>query len=145
MDIKKFSEPLYRPQTALQLWVRVALWCAVIFAFSAAPNYSGRQANFETLHGILDFLARKAAHLLEFALLMRFAYPAVEKSWVRIPRFHFWLAFGFCILYSISDEWHQTHVFGRTGTVFDIFVDAVGSVLGFVSLGRSIKDDKCAA
>lgn len=35
-----------------------------------------------------------------------------------------------CFLYSISDEFHQLFINGRSGQVFDVFIDTCGSFTG---------------
>ncbi|HHB76948.1 MAG TPA: VanZ family protein [Desulfobulbus sp.] len=35
----------------------------------------------------------------------------------------------FCLLYGVSDEWHQSFVPGRTPSIFDIAADIVGAVV----------------
>ncbi|OGR96173.1 MAG: hypothetical protein A2902_00585 [Elusimicrobia bacterium RIFCSPLOWO2_01_FULL_64_13] len=42
----------------------------------------------------------------------------------------FLAGFLFTVLYAASDEWHQTFVFGRSGSSADVFVDCVGSLAG---------------
>ena len=113
------------------LWTRVFLWCAVIYCFSSVPNYKGKVVNFETLGGILEFAFRKSCHLGEYFLLMVFTSGAVQNSGKGDCRWHFLLSFFLVLLYSISDEWHQTFVFGRTGSVMDVFIDSLGSVAGY--------------
>ena len=40
------------------------------------------------------------------------------------------LAFLICVLFAISDEFHQTFVNGRTGRILDVFIDSLGSIVG---------------
>ena len=118
-----------RPSAAY-LWFRVFFWCAVIFYFSSKPNYEGRTLTFETLHGILEFAFRKTSHLAEYFILAVFTLRAVEETRKGSFRARFFLTFCFALLYSVSDEWHQTFVFGRTGTVVDVFIDSLGILAG---------------
>ena len=116
------------------LWFRVVLWCTIIFCLSAIPNYRGMDPNFETLWGILEFSARKSAHLCEYAVLFIFIYRAMEKTWENRSQGQFLFSFCISILYALSDEIHQTFVFGRNGSSMDIFIDAVGSLIGYFFL-----------
>jgi hypothetical protein len=116
------------------VWGYVAVWCAVIFALSAIPNYSGTMPDLQSLHGIFRFISRKTAHLSEYAVLMVLTIRAIRESWGKEGRWHFLSAFLFCVLYAAGDEWHQTFVFGRSGTVMDLVVDAVGACAGFIAL-----------
>lgn len=121
------------------LWVRVLLFCATIFLFSSIPNYKGVETDLETWFGILRFISRKLAHLFEYALLLVFVFRATEKSWKEWFRWHFLISFIFVTIFSVSDEWHQRFVFGRDGNPFDIFIDAVGSLVGIF---YCLKDEK---
>ena len=40
------------------------------------------------------------------------------------------LAFLICVLFAISDEFHQTFVNGRTGRLLDVLIDSLGSLVG---------------
>lgn len=131
MDMDLLSFLKERDQKLWYLWARVALWCGVIFLCSALPNYKGKEPNFETLLGIVDFLSRKLAHLLEYAVLMIWTSKAVKKTWTPLERWGFWISLCFVFPFALSDEWHQTFVFGRTGSPMDIFFDIVGAVTGY--------------
>ena len=47
--------------------------------------------------------------------------------------------FIFTILYGCFDEFHQTFVPGRYGGLSDIYLDAVGAVLGIILAMKIIK------
>lgn len=38
-----------------------------------------------------------------------------------------------CILYSVSDEFHQLFIDGRSGEIRDIIIDTIGSLTGIIS------------
>ncbi len=38
------------------------------------------------------------------------------------------LAILFAILYALTDEWHQTYVLGRFGSLWDVGIDGIGSM-----------------
>ena len=107
------------------------LWCALIFVLSSIPNHKGKTVDFETSYGILEFLARKFAHFAEYAVLMVLTYRAIQGESDKPVPGRLILTFLFVLLYSASDEWHQTYVFGRNGTPFDIFVDSVSALMGY--------------
>lgn len=126
-----------RPSLFLN-WLQVALWCGVIFWFSSRPDYDpGKE--LDTAAGILNFVTRKMAHLGEYAILMFLARRAIGYTVPKAHRWHFLTAYLFVLLYSISDEWHQTFVFGRTGTVRDVFIDSLGAMIGFYYYHRNEK------
>ncbi|MBR2552483.1 MAG: VanZ family protein [Erysipelotrichaceae bacterium] len=118
--------------------ILLALWCAVIFSFSA----QGGQQSQELSDGFLLFLPlfarfplagvliRKFAHALEYFVLAFFAFrffEIFEKG--DIP------AFVFCFLYACSDELHQLFVGGRSAQFRDVLID-MGGVLLFWLIRR---------
>ena len=111
-------------------WSAVLFWCGVIFFFSSLPDYENRPVDFETLVGLARFFFRKSCHLGEYAILMVLTLRAVRQTWENFFRWHFLLSFIFVLLYSISDECHQTFIFGRVGSVRDVLIDSIGAFLG---------------
>lgn len=110
-------------------WVRVALWCGVIFLASGRPDLGGR-LDLQSAKGIAEFVFRKIAHLSEYAVLMILFLAAAERTW-RFRKGLLLAGFLFVTLYAATDEWHQSFVPGRNGTVMDVFVDSVGGLAGF--------------
>ena len=127
-------------------WKAAAVvWALVIFCLSTGPFGPGFTApllagalslvrltvsppHFEVLH----LCVRKAAHLAEYAI---FAYLLGESS--EEPPFP-WrqrrLLVGFLILlaYSLTDEYHQTFMPGRTASLTDCGIDSVGGAVGML-------------
>jgi VanZ family protein len=85
---------------------------AVIFALSAQPDLG-------TGLGTFDLVARKLAHMAEYALLWLLWVRALGASTL-VP------ATLITLCYAVSDEWHQTMVAGRVGSPLDVLVDAAG-------------------
>ena len=78
---------------------------------------------------------RKYAHLFEYFLLGLSSFLFVyELFWVRRARLGKAMAVSFLwsVLYSCSDEWHQTFVPGRSGQLLDVCLDSIGIVCGIV-------------
>lgn len=75
-----------------------------------------------------DFILRKFAHIFEYFVLTLLIFPAVFKS-KQNKKTALFLAVVFSILYAISDEYHQTFVFGRSGNVTDVIIDLFGILL----------------
>src|SRR6185503_1615528 len=101
---------------ALRLWAPVALWAAVIFAFSSVPDLG-------TGLGTWDLVLRKIAHACEFALLGALLLRALRDERA---------AFAGGVLYAISDEVHQLFVRGRVGSPIDVAIDSVGVAVGIL-------------
>lgn len=77
---------------------------------------------------------RKIAHIFEFFCLgvtgtLLFSELCERKR----NALSFGLLLGF--LYACSDEWHQTFVPGRSGSLSDVCIDSIGVLLGAVSVG----------
>ena len=131
--MKAASKPtknISRLNSPFILWLQVFVWCGVIFYFSSIPNYSGRAADFETALGILKFLGRKFCHLSEYAILMVLTRRAIEGSFEKPKKRRFLFSFLLVLFYSVTDEWHQSFVFGRNGTPLDVFIDSLGALAG---------------
>lgn len=125
------------------------LWMAVIFMFSAQTgDESGRQSGFlaeiverlipfELSEGgmeTLTFIIRKAAHFTEYAVLGAlyfetaycFRYEGKKKSCYKTVL----LTTVLCMLYAMSDEFHQSFTDGRSPAVRDVIIDTCGGFAG---------------
>ena len=79
------------------------------------------------------FLVRKAAHFTEYAILAIFAARAFVTSsheWLR--RAWVFATILLIVLYSLSDEYHQSFVASRTGSVYDSLIDIAGGLTALV-------------
>ena len=101
---------------ALNVWLPVLAWAAVIFAFSSIPSLSSGL-------GVWDTVLRKGAHITEYAVLGALLYRALERETAA-------LAAG--IAYAATDELHQHFVRGRHASPVDVAIDAVGLALGML-------------
>lgn len=77
---------------------------------------------------------RKYAHMAEYAMLaapsaLFFRELLLER---RLPLRAAGCSLIFCFLYACSDEYHQTFVPGRAGTMIDVGVDMAGVAFGLV-------------
>ena len=108
---------MFRLPRALNLWLPVVVWAAVIFALSSIPSLSSGLGSW-------DLVLRKLAHAAEYALLAALLLRALARPW---------LAFLFALAYAVSDEFHQHFVRGRTGTPRDVAVDAAGALIGLAA------------
>ena len=79
----------------------------------------------------LDRIARKLAHVGEYALLTAVLYytlrPSAEHGWHARSGL---LSILGSALYAASDELHQLYVPGRNASVCDWFIDMAGVLLG---------------
>ena len=103
----------------LMRWMAVVFWMGVIFALSAIPSLA---SPFEPIY---DFVLRKVAHVTVYVVLTLLLYGALRPHMANSA--HAWLpAMLIAVLYACSDEWHQTFVPGREGTVHDVVIDGIG-------------------
>ncbi len=82
---------------------------------------------YDTLLWVAQWMVRKSAHIILFALLGVCVYKSLDfgtrKSRVIITLL-------ICLLYAISDEIHQSFIPGRACRVTDILIDATGIAVG---------------
>jgi VanZ family protein len=99
-------------------WLPALLMMLVIFWFSSRPGS-------EPLFGWVEFLIKKAGHMIGYALLALSYWRAfdfkVEKRWIA------WLL---AVLYALTDEFHQAFVPGRHPSIWDIVIfDNIGALI----------------
>jgi len=87
---------------------------------------------------LIVLLARKCAHLTEYAVFALLLWRALRKPVKNDPRPWLWrearLALLMVALYAASDEFHQCFVPTRTGLVSDVLVDTAGGAAGLLAL-----------
>ena len=106
---------------AVWRWSAVILWMGVIFALSAAPSIA------TPLEALYDFTFKKVAHVTVYGILTVLLFWALRIHITHKGRALVTAALV-AVLYAFSDEWHQTFVPGREGTLRDVAIDAVGAV-----------------
>jgi hypothetical protein len=111
----------------LKLWAPPVIWAFVIFAFSSYP--STRTSGFFWQ----EFIIKKTAHVVEYAVFTALLYRAFKESGVK-KRNAGLFSILIAILYAGSDEFHQSFTPGREPTIRDIFFDTIGSVLAIYSI-----------
>ncbi len=142
------SPAAYRHQRARRWirWVTTVCWAGLIYDLST----EGFGSSFTewllsqilslfrlhvpsgTLH-LLNFLARKLAHLTEYAIFAQLLYVSLlganEFEWQ--GRTAFWSAL-IAGTYSLTDEFHQLFVPKRTASLIDCAIDTTGAILGLL-------------
>lgn len=85
------------------------------------------------IHGV----TRKIAHLAEYALLGILAARAFRGSPREALRKRWFLvSLALVIVYALVDEYHQSFVPSRTGTIYDSLIDIVGGFAALVIVRR---------
>lgn len=121
-------------------WLPPVLWMGVILGLSTDAASSERTAGIlipllrwalpwasplqiEALHD----LARKTAHVVEFAILAAFWFLALLRGAGWSERRAASAALGICLACAGLDEFHQAFVLSRTGSVGDAMIDLAGA------------------
>ncbi len=143
----------YRILFFVNLGISVLI-CFIIFMFSAQNgNESGNVSEGLTrnlfpsvvsddLVFLLEKMIRKIAHYGIYFILGIFAYFTLWnyiRGFTETKTMSFLLivlVVGFCFIYSISDELHQSFVPGRNGSFKDCCLDTFGALTGVILISR---------
>lgn len=121
--IIKSMEKVLIIKKLLKFWLPPVLWAGVIFTFSSFPTV--QTSDFY----LSDFLLKKSAHLVEYGILAILIYRALINYNLEKKR-TILLTIIIAFLYGVTDEFHQSFVFGRTSTIRDIVIDTLGATIG---------------
>ena len=102
-------------------WAPALVMMALIFLASSTP--ASRLPDF----GALDLLLKKGGHAIGYALL-GLSYFHALPSRLSAP-YRAVTALLMAVLFSLSDEFHQSFVEGRTSTLRDVLIDTGGASL----------------
>ena len=134
--------------------ILLVIWLVIIFMFSCENasestktssgftmkiiNITDKTINLdlnkEEKEKLLDkmfIFVRKVAHITEYFILGLLVIN-VFKDYFKLSNKLLGLSILFCLLYSISDEFHQIFVPGRTGKIIDLIIDSIGYVFGIL-------------
>jgi VanZ family protein len=103
-----------------KFWFPVLIWAGFIFWLSSIPNLkSGLEQ---------DFILRKIAHILEYAILTFLFLRALTKENLSIGKIVI-SSIVFSLFYALTDEYHQTFIFGREGSLGDVGINSIGILI----------------
>lgn len=139
-----FSQPHHR----ISRYGPLIIWAALIFIGSSGLLSSSNTSMFlvRPLHWLLPqagdatlralhFILRKAGHFTEYAILALLAARAFRTSSRELLRSRwFWAALFLIIIYSLTDEFHQSFVPSRGASIYDSMIDTVGGLLALALL-----------
>lgn len=125
-------------------WILLIAWMILIAVMSNQPaTISDSQSvgtinflqsigiNVDSIFGELsNFVIRKCAHFLEYAILGILFYN-VLKMYFENKKLMI-LCVLFCMFYAITDELHQLFVPGREGALRDVIIDTCGGSFGTI-------------
>lgn len=134
-----------------------AAWMCVIFGFSANDAEASTQQsnvvtefvlrifnwNFDELSETqqqnlisqYDGIVRKIAHFVAYTVLAFLWYFSVYTFPYTYSGNRYkpiCVSFPLCVLFAVSDEYHQSFVDGRAGRFSDVLIDSSGALLGTV-------------
>lgn len=106
-----------------KFWLPVIVWTGVIFVLSSIPDLESGLKQ--------DFILRKIAHILEYAILTFLLLRAFSAHGGLQQKSGQLLIFSiiFALFYALTDEYHQTFVIGRQGTLKDVGIDSIGILI----------------
>jgi len=102
-------------------WVPAALMMGLIFIASSTP------ASQIPFFGAIDLLVKKGGHALGYALLGLSYFHALPRR--LSVTYRAVMALMMAVLFSLSDEFHQSFVEGRTSALRDVLIDTGGATL----------------
>jgi len=100
-------------------WIPSLLMMSLIFTFSSQPG--DNLPNFLTW----DYFIKKVSHVIGYGLLALSYFYLLMYN-----KKHYWLAWLLAMIYSATDEFHQSFVPGRSASVFDVLLfDNLGAII----------------
>lgn len=111
-------------------------WMGLIFYLSSIPDLRS------SLPGSWDLILRKFAHAGEYAVLYFLVRKTIASGRAETAGERIWpdlMVLAISLMYAVSDEWHQSLVVGRSSSVVDVMIDAIGIVLSaaYIRISRN--------
>ena len=147
MNTQQRTQPRWREPAAIQAWLLVLAWLAVILLLSsdsfASPSTGSllrpllrwlfpewSAAEIRMLHGAI----RKMAHVTIYGVLALLAFRAFRISLAATVLRHAGLAIALVLLAAAADEFHQSLSRARTGSLADVGYDLAGGLAALAIL-----------
>ena len=103
---------------------------AIIFVFSSLPSTELPDFNWA------DLIVKKGGHALGYGLLA-FAYlRGLKGESNQISPCQLLGAWLMAVIYSATDEFHQSFTPGRHPAVTDVLIDAIGAAIALILVAR---------
>lgn len=130
----------------LKTWIAAGLWLFLIAGESTdlASAYNTSRILYPILHFLMGldpirfltwhFYIRKLGHFVGYFMLSLLLFRAWRAT-LRGASLSGWsiqwagIAFFMTTLVASLDEWHQTYLPSRTGTVHDVFLDSIAALV----------------
>jgi len=120
-------------ETIIKFWLPVFIWCAVIYYLSSIPSLKSDLPNQS------DLIFRKIAHMTEYGILTILLFRTYFKSNGFTIKKSISFAIIFSLTYAFADEYHQLFVFGREGSLADVFIDSLGIFFAAFLIYKKVK------
>jgi VanZ family protein len=147
-DPQQLARPAYLQPRVLLTWVFTVVWAGTITflstgAYGASVTGWLLEQLLMSLHihlapssfAIIHFLIRKLAHCTEYGIFALFLYHSFTfrrpQSWNARSAVCAVVVAG---LFSLTDEYHQSFVPGRTASIKDCGIDTFGALLAMTLL-----------
>ena len=110
----------------------------IIYLISKYDKVVGSRSNIISYHNSKEFIDkanyifRKTCHFGEYFVLSLLSFcflVELKKYSILLCRT---LSISFCFIYAMLDEYHQTFVRGRTGSITDVLFDTFGAIIGCI-------------
>lgn len=125
----QFRLAIVKVQAILPRWLPAIFMMAIIFYFSSRPGDA-----LPDFHD-LDYLVKKAGHVIGYSLLAISLWYALGE----IPR-RFLSAWVLAVVFAAGDEIHQSFVPGRSATIIDVLIfDGFGALAGLYFLKHFLR------
>ncbi len=106
----------------------LAVWMGLIFLMGGTELSAEATAE---VFGSVNYLARKFAHIFEYAILTYLWLRSIRMAPQRFRSCLVW-SVALAVCYAVPDEVHQNFVLQRVGTWSDVVYDTVGAlVMGY--------------
>ena len=80
----------------------------------------------------LQFFVRKAAHFSVYTFLGILSFSHISTYNALSVKSRAFISLALSALYSVSDEYHQTFISGRSGELRDVLIDTAGALTGII-------------
>lgn len=136
-------------RSLIRYWLPVLLWMSLIYSMSTGLGSTRHTSRIigpilrwfnpnipdETIWRI-QLTLRKTGHVTEYAILALLLWRARRRPVAGDRRPWDWreagIALALTVLFAISDEWHQSFVPSREGSVRDVLIDTAGASAGLL-------------
>lgn len=116
----------------LSAYLPILLWSGFIFFLSSQKTLPGPDLY------AWDFVFKKTAHVFVYFVLMLLTHRAVYKLHIKNVFWASLVAVMLSVVYAMTDEFHQSFVPGRSGTLRDLLYDMLGIGIAWLQIHKYV-------